>query len=878
MTCSRFFTSTIAAVGFAAVLALAAVSPAPAQQGIRAPAEYFGVEIGDPGVLIKHDQILEYYQELAARSDRVKIEVIGESTEGRPVYYAIVTSPENHARLDELMAMNHKLYDPRGVSEDEAQRIIREGKTFVIINHQIHSTEVGASQGAILLAHRLASGNDHEVQRILDEVVLIHVPVHNPDGQEMVYDWLAEHRGTPYENSAPPFLYQKYTGHDNNRDWYMFTQVETQLSIQMQNEFTPQFTLDQHQMGSNGSRIFVPPFEDPWEPNIDPALIASNNLIGTFMGQYLTSNGYSGVEWKERYDAWTPARAYYHYHGGVRILTEVASARYADALEIPFDRISPDYQRVRWSFPMPWPGGTWTFKEVVDYHYRSSIAAMLAGADLGEQLRRGMYAAQRRGVEPPAGSPYAFVIPAEQVDPPTAAKMLEVLHRADVEVERAAADFTAGGKRYLAGSHVVKFAQPAGRFAKTMLEVQDYPQIYLYDGGPLDPPYDVTAHTLPMLMNVQVDFVDEPFSANLAALDEIAPPAGAVVMAGVDNVATATPTAYLMDPRVNASYSAAVGLWDHGLSRATAAFRAAGREWPAGTFVIELPTNAADPLRIARAMDDAASRFNLEVVAVAEDIEAPLALVGQPRVAIYQSYSPSMPEGWFRWVLDHYEIPFDILHYDDIDVETLQRYGVLFLPPGGGSPRQMVEGRGGGGRGGRGGRGGGTPPEYAGGIGQEGVRAIETFVEEGGVLFTWSGAWTFLTEYMGVDAEAVNAGLPQTEFNIPGSLLRVMVDADNPLGYGLPEETAIFFRNDEAWSPDTPGSNVVARYPSSDVLLSGWIQGEEYLVDQAAMLEIPRGRGRMVMAGFYPEYRAQAHLTFKMMFNAIFYPRGEGNR
>ena len=190
----------------------------------------------------------------------------------------------------------------------------------------------------------------------------------------------------------------------------------------------------------------------------------------------------------------------------------------------------------------------------------------------------------------------------------------------------------------------------------------------------------------------------------------------------------------------------------------------------------------------------------------------------------------------------------------------------------------MVEGRGGGGRGGRGGRGGGTSPEYAGGIGQEGVRAIETFVEEGGVLFTWSGAWTFLTEYMGVDAEAVNAGLPQTEFNIPGSLLRVMVDADNPLGYGLPEETAIFFRNDQAWSPDTPGSNVVARYPSADVLLSGWIQGEEYLVDQAAMLEIPRGRGRMVMAGFYPEYRAQAHLTFKMMFNAIFYPRGEGNR
>jgi len=846
------------------------------QQAVPAPADYFGVEIGDPGVLVKHGQILDYYRELERTSDRVRVEVVGESTEGRPVYYAVVTSPENHARLDELMAMNDKLYDPRGVSDEEAQRIVREGKTFVIANHQIHSTEVGASQGAIRLAHRLASGDDHEVRRILDEVVLIHVPVHNPDGQEMVYDWLAAQRGTPYENSAPPFLYQKYTGHDNNRDWYMFTQVETQLSIEMQNEFHPQFTLDQHQMGSNGSRIFVPPFEDPWEPGIDPALIASNNLIGTFMGQYLTSKGYAGVEWKERYDAWTPARAYYHYHGGVRILTEVASARYADAIEIPFERLGEDYQRTRWSFPMPWPGGTWTFKEVVDYHYQSSVSAMLAAADLGEQLRRGMYAAQRRSVEPPAGSPYAFVFPAEQIDPSATHTLLEVLERGDVEIEAATADFTAGGRTYSAGSQVVRFAQPAGRFAKTMLERQDYPQIYLYEGGPLDPPYDVTAHTLPLLMNVAVDFVDEPFDARLVAVEEVSRPTGAVVTPGVDSPGVAMPTAYLLDPRVNASYSVATQLGDEGLTRATESFTAAGRTWPAGTFVVPLEpplVSTNEALEIGREVAELAQRFGTEVVATTEPIDAALAIVGVPRVAIFQSYSASMPEGWFRWVLDHYEIPFDVLHYDDIRAGGLQRYGVLFLPPGGGSARQMVEGRTGGGRGGR----GGAPirAEYAGGIGEEGVRAIQEFVEEGGVLFTWSSAWSFLTEYMGVDAEAVNVGLPQTEFNIPGSILRVEVDTANPLAYGLPAETAIFFRNDQAWSPDTPGANVVARYPADNLLLSGWIQGEQYLVNQAAMLEIPRGRGRMVMAGFYPEYRGQAHLTFKMMFNAVFYPRGE---
>lgn len=857
----------------AAVSALLVTGPAGAlpQQQVPTPREYFGVEIGAPGVLVKHGEILEYYRELERRSDRVRVEVVGESTDGRPVYYAIVTSPENHARLDELMAMNDKLYDPRGVSEEEAQRIIREGKTFVIANHQIHSTEVGASQGAILLAHRLAAGDNHEVQRILDEVVLVHVPVHNPDGQEMVYDWLAEQRGTPYENSSPPFLYQKYTGHDNNRDWYMFTQVETRHSIAMQNRFHPQFTLDQHQMGSSGGRIFVPPFEDPWEPGVDPALIASNNLIGTFMGQYLTSKGYRGVEWKERYDAWTPARAYYHYHGGVRILTEVASADYADAREIPFEEINEDYRRVRWSFPMPWPGGTWSFADVVDYHYESSIAAMLAAADLGEQLRRGMYAAQRRSVDPPEGSPYAFVFPAQQVDPPTTHRLLEVLQIGDVEIEAAEADFEAGGRTYRSGSHVVHFAQPAGRFAKTLLEPQDYPRIYLYEGGPLDPPYDVTAHTLPLLMNVDVDFIDEPFAADLAAVEKVGPPAGAVVTFGVDNIAAATGVAaFLLDPRVNDSYTAAAALWDEGLTRATTGFEAAGRSWPAGTFVIPL----AEPLvslteaqEISDEVEELAERLGIEIVAATEPIDAPLALVGQPRVAIYQSYSPSMPEGWFRWMLDHYGIPYDVLHFDDINADELARYGVLFLPPGGGSPTQMVEGR-----------EGRVPPEYAGGIGAEGLAAIEQFVEEGGVLFTWAGAWTFLTEYMGVDAEDVTEGLPNTEFNIPGSILRVQVDTENPLGYGLPEETPVFFRNDEAWSADTAGANVVARYPASDLLMSGWIQGGEHLAGEAAMLEIPRGRGRMVMAGFYPEYRAQAHLTLKMMFNAIFYPRGESGR
>ena len=820
------------------------------------PSEYFGREIGDPGVLIPHSKILEYYRFMEERSDRVKVVEIGETTEGRPFYYAIVTSPENHARLDNLINMNSNLYDPRGVSDGEIQQIVREGKTFMVANHQIHSTEVGASQGALLMAHRMATGDDHEVSRILDNVVLIHVPVHNPDGQERVYEWLDKWRGTEHENSRPPFLYQKYVGHDNNRDWYMFTQVETQLSIEIQNKFHPQFTLDQHQMGSRGARIFVPPFEDPWEPGIDPALIASNNMIGTYMGQYLTSRGLKGVEWKNRYDAWTPARAYYHYHGGVRILTEVAGANFADELDIPFDSLGSDYQRLRWNFPMPWEGGTWTFKEIVNYHYTSSMAALLAGADLREQLLAGMAASQKRSVEPGEDSPFAFIVPYNQTDPPTATKLLQVLEMADVEIEKAQTSFSVAGNKYGEGSHVIRFAQPAGRFAKTVLERQDYPKIFMYEGGPLDPPYDVTAHTLPLLMNVDVDFVYEPFSANLTKVDEIQFPKGSVT--GGRNA-----VAWLLDPRVNHSYSAAVELAKHGLTRVMDRFTVGGTVWPAGTFVLQRRSSDEMTGEMAGLVKDVASRFHIDITGVDNLPNVSLKPVIAPKVAIYQSYSPSMPEGWFRWVLDEHKIPYDILHYDDINDARLTNYSILFLPPGGGSPKMMVEGQTN--------VENSTPPAYADGIGEEGVDALDKFVQGGGTLYTWSGAWRFLQQYMNVDVKAVNGGLDRTEFNIPGSLLRVNVDTSHPLGFGLTDETAIFFRRDSAWPANMGDANVIASYPADDLLLSGWIQGEDVLVNQAAMVEIPRGKGRMVMTGFYPEYRGQAHQTYKMMFNAIFY-------
>jgi hypothetical protein len=378
----------------------------------------------------------------------------------------------------------------------------------------------------------------------------------------------------------------------------------------------------------------------------------------------------------------------------------------------------------------------------------------------------------------------------------------------------------------------------------------------MYEGGPLDPPYDVTAHTLPLLMNVDVDFVYEPFSVNLNKVDEIQFSKGSV-KDGSNTVA------WLLDPRVDHSYSAAVELANHGLTRAMERFTAGGTVWPAGTFVLERRSSDEMTGGMAGLVKDIASRFHIDITGVENFPNVSLKPVTTPKVAIYQSYSPSMPEGWFRWVLDEHKIPYDILHYNDINDDGLSNYSVLFLPPGGGSPKMMVEGQTN--------MENPTPPAYAHGIGEEGVDALDKFVQSGGILYTWSGAWRFLEQYMNVGVKAVNDGLDRTEFNIPGSLLRVNVDTSHPIGFGLTDETAIFFRRDSAWPADMGGANVIASYPPDELLLSGWIQGEDVLVNQAAMVEIPRGKGRMIMTGFYPEYRGQAHQTYKMMFNAIFY-------
>ncbi|UCF42006.1 MAG: hypothetical protein JSW43_06735 [Gemmatimonadota bacterium] len=492
-------------------------------QSIPTPESVLGFVPGTDRKLVEWPVLVEYYQQLAAASDRVEYRELGKTTLGAPFVALVVSSAENMARLDEIRAANQKLADPRLLASDaEREQLIREGRAIVLITSSIHSTEVGGHFAPAIIAHTLASDNSPAVRRILDETVLLLVPSLNPDGVSIVARWYNETLGTKAEGAGPPELYHHYVGHDNNRDWYAFTQVETQLTVDsLHNVWHPQIVHDIHQTSARGARYFVPPYIDPFEPNVDPLIVQGYSALGTSIAWELLGQGKTGVIVSARYDAWTPARAYQHYHAGVRILSETASAELATPLRLGIEDLAgrvrgSDPTTPTWNFPAPWPGGRWGLGDIVDYMTAGAFA-LLRNAAVNRELWLGNFVRiGERAVRGWEGWPYAYVIPRDGQDAARLSTMLGILQRGQVEIRTARSAVAADGEQYPAGSYVVVLRQPYAAFAKAMLEEQVYPDLRLYDGGPPQPPYDVTAHTLPLLMQVQVALLKDSVDVSLS--------------------------------------------------------------------------------------------------------------------------------------------------------------------------------------------------------------------------------------------------------------------------------------------------------------------------------------------------------------------------
>jgi hypothetical protein len=817
----------------------AARTPASPSGPIPSPESVLGFVPGTDGKLADWDQILSYFRRLGASSDRVRVQEVGLTTEGRPFLVVIISSAANQARLEEIRRDNLRLADPRGLAAAEAERLVARGKTIVALQHGIHSTEVAASLTALRTADWLATADDADTREILDRTVVVLVPSQNPDGTQKVAAWQRRTLGTPYEGAELPFLYHKYVGHDDNRDWYMFTQPETRLGVvSVYDAWHPQIVHDLHQMGRRAARMFLPPYLDPWEPNVDPALRAAVADLGSQVAARLTAEGKKGVLTQGVYDAWSPSRAYPHTHAGVRILSEAASARLASPVEVRFEDLETglgyDSKKTSWNFPSPWPGGTWRLGDAVDYQLAATRALLQHAARHRQEWLQRFLDVSRRAVA--RNEPYAFVASAEQRDPAAARKLLEVLRIGGVEVERSRAAFEVEGRVFPAGSHVVRMAQPASAFAKTVLEVQHYPELRTAPGGPLQKPYDVTAHTLPLLLGVDVTAAERPFTAELQPWIETPVSPGHVEGRGP----------FLALGHGNAELLALARLLRAGLPVrwATGAFGDSGQRFPPGTLLVPKSAPAA---RIVR-----------ELGLVARAVSAlPAALsLRKPRVGLYQSWVASMDEGWTRFVFEtHAELDYTTLHDADLRGGELgARFDVLVLADQ--KPDDIRNGH----------APGSLPEEYCGGLGLAGVRALQDFVTEGGTLVALNGATGFAIAELGLPVKNVLQG--DSRLSCPGAILRTAVDVSSPLAHGLDRTSMVWFEDSPAF--ETESGRAILRYADVNPLLSGWLEGGALLQGKAALVEVRHGRGRVVLFGFRPQYRAQAWATIPLLLNAIY--------
>jgi len=508
MPLTRFFSASLRLCGLIFILTLGI-----AAQKVPEPKDVLGFTPGDDRKLAAWSQIVEYFKRLDAASDRVTFEEIGKTTMEAPFVYATISSPENLKNLERIRNINAMLADPRKIKSSDllAKKYIAQGKTIVLITCGIHSTEVGSTLSSMLIAHRLASSNDPEVQNILKNTIVLLVPSLNPDGVDIVKNWYDKTLGTPYEGTEPPELYHKYVGHDNNRDWYAFTQVETQLTVEkIHNVWHPQIVHDIHQQGAYGSRLFLPPYMQPVEPNVPKQIVEGFTELGNYIAADLRKKGFQGITTNSTYDAWTPARAYSHYHGGVRILSETASAKLATPITVTFDQLRGgegyDSKKESPNFGPVWKGGEWKLRNITDTMTTAAFSLMDHAADnrtkwLDRFYRIGKEAVRGRK----KGETYAYIIEWSGGNPWNLRGPLEY---AGVEIEQVA-EFSYNGKQYPDRTWIVRMNQPYGVFAKTMIEPQPYPTLLDDKGNPIAP-YDVTAHSLALLTNTKVTKVESP--------------------------------------------------------------------------------------------------------------------------------------------------------------------------------------------------------------------------------------------------------------------------------------------------------------------------------------------------------------------------------
>jgi len=855
---------------------------------IPSPEEHFGHMVGADRTLIPYPDVLAYLELVAAASDRVSIEEAGSSTLGNRIPVVVLTSAENQGRLSAIRDQARQIAKPDGLSPEASRQLIDEGVAVAIVTCTIHASEVGSTQMTTEFVYEFATTEDPERLAWMDEAVLLLMPSINPDGQFMIADWYSKWLGTEYEGGRMPWLYHHYVGHDNNRDFFALTQVETQVvNDVLYHRWFPQVFLDEHQMGSTGPRMFVPPQTDPLDPEVHSLVFRMADGIGTNMSRRLEENDKRGVGHNMIFDSYWPGgtRNTAWWKNVTGLLTEVASARIATPIYIDPGELRgggkgfPEYGR-RSNFPSPWGGGWWRLRDIVEYELVATWAYLEAVAEDRRHILTNVDRMARNAIEKGASeAPYAFIIPPAQHDEVAARKMIALLLRHGVEVEQATEAFKVGYATYPAGTVVIPAAQAYRPFLLTMLRSQRYPEVRPSVNGPIIEPYDVASWSLPLTMGVDIVESVEPLTGSFERITETDWPRSA---ATVDGEAAGT----IIPAGADALYTAVNRL----LAEGHTAYRVV--EADGGFEIGDVWIEHGDLGR-----EDLAALADELDLPTRETTETPekLSAIGAQRVGLFKPWIASMDEGWTRWVLEQYDFPMvnlsneqirsgeftdtiDVLLFPDVEADVISKgepgpsYWGRFVP---------------------------LPPDYAGGIDkwksqdnepQEGKKSkdaatakptkggerIKKWVEAGGTVVALDSSAEYFIDLFELPVKDVVADSKHSDLVCPGSTLRVEVDTTHPLGWGLRPEEAVYFADSPAFKTSVPDPrfdrDVVARYPDhvSDILLSGYLEGGEVLERRAAVVEYQVGEGRVVLIGFRAQHRGQPLRTFKLLFNSLY--------
>ncbi|MEZ5306366.1 MAG: M14 family metallopeptidase [Pyrinomonadaceae bacterium] len=743
------------------------------------PESVLGFKPGEDYKLAHWSSIVSYFKKLDAASSKVTFKEIGKTTLGKPFGYALISSPANLKNLAKFVDINNKLADPRLISrsDERAKKLIAQGKTFVLITHGIHSTEVGSTLSSTEIAYRLASSKDPRIANILSNTIIIMVPSLNPDGVDIVKDWYDKTLGTKFEGTSPPELYHKYVGHDNNRDWYAFTQIETQLTVKyIHNVYHPQIVHDIHQQGPVSARYFVPPYLNPVEPNVPKEIIEGYTELGNHIAQKMRGDGKKGITTDSTYDAWTPARAYSHYHGGVRILSETASARIASPIEVKFEdlrgSLGIDAKKESANFSPVWEGGKWTIGDIVDYMTTGAFHLLDHAATHREEwLTRFFKIGFDATGKTSTGDDKVLVISQNSYS------LVNVLNKAGVDTELV--ESFAYKNDYFILPTLVRSGQPYYSFAKALTDQTKYPNLIDEKGEPI-PPYDVTAHDFGLL---------------------------------------------------------------------------------SGARVMEIA-------------DDGKIKFKkVTGQLVTQAIEKPEA--SSLRYGLLATHTPSMDEGWTRWVTENYG---DFLNFNygvngnavsvAPDAIADSKLKAVVFPDQG--AEELVRGY----------SKDSMPDEYVGGFDGEKVEKLKKYVRDGGRLVFLNRSSDFAIEQLGLPVENIAKNWNRREFYIPGSILKMEIDYENP-EFGMingehPSTPPVWFERSPVFAlknstSDDVKATIIGTYPRSKdkLLLAGWALGGERIAGKGALVFVRYGKGLIVLFGFRPQYRGQSRVTFPMFFNAI---------